>query len=108
MPSALDLQHLGEVHAWSRQLFGTTNYNPPSRRFLDEIPGVGGGVGRRRRTQRVWPPVVPQAQRRRRRRAAALPSSRWWLRCRWFRLQRIEPRFRFRRVPLAGQQLRPR
>jgi DNA helicase-2/ATP-dependent DNA helicase PcrA len=24
-------------HAWSRQLFGTTNYNPPSR-FLDEIP----------------------------------------------------------------------
>ena len=24
-------------HAWSRQLFGTTQYNPPSR-FLDEIP----------------------------------------------------------------------
>ena len=24
-------------HAWSRSLFGTTNYNPPSR-FLDEIP----------------------------------------------------------------------
>lgn len=24
-------------HAWSRQLFGTTNYNPPSR-FIDEIP----------------------------------------------------------------------
>jgi DNA helicase-2/ATP-dependent DNA helicase PcrA len=24
-------------HAWSRQLFGTTNYNPPSR-FLGEIP----------------------------------------------------------------------
>jgi DNA helicase II / ATP-dependent DNA helicase PcrA len=25
-------------HAWSRQLFGNTNYYPPSR-FLDEIPG---------------------------------------------------------------------
>jgi DNA helicase-2/ATP-dependent DNA helicase PcrA len=25
-------------HAWSRMLFGTTQYNPPSR-FLDEIPG---------------------------------------------------------------------
>jgi DNA helicase II / ATP-dependent DNA helicase PcrA len=39
-------------HAWSRQLFGTTNYNPPSR-FLDEIPAelveqmgaVGGRAG---------------------------------------------------------------
>jgi DNA helicase-2/ATP-dependent DNA helicase PcrA len=26
------------AHAWSRQLFGNTNFNPPSR-FLDEIPG---------------------------------------------------------------------
>ena len=26
------------THAWSRNLFGTTQYNPPSR-FLDEIPG---------------------------------------------------------------------
>ncbi|MBI5087557.1 MAG: ATP-dependent DNA helicase PcrA, partial [Actinobacteria bacterium] len=25
------------THAWSRQLFGNTQYNPPSR-FLDEIP----------------------------------------------------------------------
>ncbi|MFZ4720789.1 MAG: 3'-5' exonuclease, partial [Ilumatobacteraceae bacterium] len=42
-------------HAWSRQLFGNTNYNPPSR-FLDEIPadlveqtgsvGGRGGYGR--------------------------------------------------------------
>ncbi len=32
---AQQLLHLS--HAWSRQLFGTTNYNPPSR-FLDEIP----------------------------------------------------------------------
>ncbi len=42
-------QKLFVSHAWSRQLFGTTNYNPPSR-FLDEIPtdlvedkGVVGG-----------------------------------------------------------------
>jgi DNA helicase-2/ATP-dependent DNA helicase PcrA len=37
-------------HAWSRQLFGTTNYNPPSR-FLEEIPAVlvehAGAVGGR-------------------------------------------------------------
>ena len=38
------------TNAWSRQLFGTTNYNPPSR-FLDEIPAElvevrGGGGGR--------------------------------------------------------------
>jgi DNA helicase-2/ATP-dependent DNA helicase PcrA len=26
-------------HAWSRQLYGATNYNPPSR-FLDEIPAT--------------------------------------------------------------------
>ena len=32
---AQELLHLS--HAWSRQLFGTTNYNAPSR-FLDEIP----------------------------------------------------------------------
>ncbi len=32
-------------HAWSRQLFGTTQYNPPSR-FLDEIPaGLVENVG---------------------------------------------------------------
>ncbi|MEY4173543.1 MAG: ATP-dependent helicase PcrA, partial [Actinomycetota bacterium] len=30
-------QWLHLTHAWSRQLFGNTNYNPPSR-FLDEIP----------------------------------------------------------------------
>ncbi len=30
-------QQLFVSHAWSRQLFGTTNYSPPSR-FLDEIP----------------------------------------------------------------------
>ena len=30
-------QRLHMSHAWSRSLFGTTNYNPPSR-FFDEIP----------------------------------------------------------------------
>ncbi|MFV0306133.1 MAG: UvrD-helicase domain-containing protein [Desertimonas sp.] len=30
-------QRLFVTHAWSRNLFGTTQYNPPSR-FLDEIP----------------------------------------------------------------------
>ena len=30
-------QRLFVAHAWSRQLFGSTSYNPPSR-FLDEIP----------------------------------------------------------------------
>ncbi|MFM7251541.1 MAG: ATP-dependent helicase [Ilumatobacteraceae bacterium] len=38
------------AHAWSRQLFGNTNFNPPSR-FLDEIPAAllesrGGGGSR--------------------------------------------------------------
>jgi DNA helicase II / ATP-dependent DNA helicase PcrA len=38
------------THAWSRSLFGSTQYNPPSR-FLDEIPAElieakGNGVGR--------------------------------------------------------------
>ena len=31
------MQRLFMSHAWSRQLFGTTQYNPPSR-FFDEIP----------------------------------------------------------------------
>ena len=38
-------------HAWSRMLFGSTQYNPPSR-FLDEIPDElveHVGQGRRRR-----------------------------------------------------------
>ncbi|HAP76622.1 MAG TPA: ATP-dependent DNA helicase PcrA, partial [Acidimicrobiaceae bacterium] len=46
-------------HAWSRQLFGNTNYNPPSR-FLDEIPAdlveqqgaVGGRSGYGRQSYR--------------------------------------------------------
>ncbi len=31
------MQKLYMSHAWSRQLFGSTQYNPPSR-FFDEIP----------------------------------------------------------------------
>ncbi|CAB5002880.1 MAG: AAA family ATPase [Actinobacteria bacterium] len=64
-------------HAWSRQLFGTTNYSPPSR-FLDEIPpdlvehkgAVGGrsGGGRASYRQRdSWSsgsPSPPPASRR--------------------------------------------
>ncbi|CAN5539224.1 DNA helicase PcrA [soil metagenome] len=45
-------QKLFVSHAWSRQLFGNTSYNPPSR-FLDEIPaelveqmGAVGGAQR--------------------------------------------------------------
>jgi DNA helicase-2/ATP-dependent DNA helicase PcrA len=43
-------QKLFLAHAWSRQLFGSTNYNPPSR-FIDEIPSelidqVGAVSGR--------------------------------------------------------------
>ncbi|MGA1318555.1 MAG: 3'-5' exonuclease, partial [Rubrivivax sp.] len=42
-------------HAWSRQQFGTTQYNPPSR-FLDEIPDElvehEGNVSTRRRSSR--------------------------------------------------------
>lgn len=32
------MRRLYMSHAWSRQLFGSTQYNPPSR-FFDEIPG---------------------------------------------------------------------
>ncbi len=43
-------RRLHVTHAWSRSLFGSTQYNPPSR-FLDEIPAdlielKGGGSGR--------------------------------------------------------------
>jgi DNA helicase-2/ATP-dependent DNA helicase PcrA len=47
-------QRLYLTNAWSRTLFGSTQYNPPSR-FLDEIPGEllklaeGSRDGRRRR-----------------------------------------------------------
>ena len=44
------MRRLYMTHAWSRQLFGTTQYNPPSR-FFDEIPAelvdsIGNITGR--------------------------------------------------------------
>ena len=44
------MQRLYMSHAWSRQLFGSTQYNPPSR-FFDEIPeelveSIGNVTGR--------------------------------------------------------------
>ena len=67
-------QWLHLTHAWSRQLFGNTNYNPPSR-FLDEIPAglvelqgsTGGrsGYGRSSYRQRDRDPYPePPSQRR--------------------------------------------
>jgi len=46
-------ERLHVSHAWSRMLFGSTQYNPPSR-FLDEIPGnlVAVEEGRRRSSRR--------------------------------------------------------
>ena len=47
------------THAWSRTLFGSTQYNPPSR-FLDEIPAE-----LRRRAIEGQPAAVPAGSRRR-------------------------------------------
>ena len=62
------------THAWSRSLFGSTQYNPPSR-FLDEIPGRARRVeGQRHRPQRrtAARATAPRDDwRRRRRRTAA-------------------------------------
>ncbi len=63
------------THAWSRSLFGTTQYNPPSR-FLEEIPdelvevkGDGGGRAGAGRSSYRWRDRVgaaePPTQRRR-------------------------------------------
>ena len=49
-------QRLALTHAWSRQLFGSTQYNPPSR-FLKEIPEhlmAEAGSGRRRSGSGSW------------------------------------------------------
>ena len=40
-------------HAWSRMLFGSTDYNPPSR-FLSEIPGGARARARERADSRTW------------------------------------------------------
>ena len=54
-------QRLHVSHAWSRMLFGSTQYNPPSR-FLDEIPDeLIEHVGQGRRLVRAG--VVPQRRR---------------------------------------------
>ncbi len=47
-------QRLHLTHAWSRMLYGSTQYNPPSR-FLDEIPGhlVESVEGNRRGSRRA-------------------------------------------------------
>lgn len=47
------MERLYLTHAWSRQLFGSTQYNPPSR-FLDEIPSelVEEVEGRKRVSRR--------------------------------------------------------
>ena len=60
-------------HAWSRNLFGTTQYNPPSR-FVEEIPAeLIEDVGNALRPQLDRPAELPPARpvRRRRRRTAA-------------------------------------
>ncbi|HSP04568.1 MAG TPA: 3'-5' exonuclease, partial [Acidimicrobiales bacterium] len=46
------MHHLHITHAWSRTLFGGTQYNPPSR-FLDEIPSeLVEEIGGRQRASR--------------------------------------------------------
>jgi DNA helicase-2/ATP-dependent DNA helicase PcrA len=48
------MERLYLTHAWSRSLFGATQYNPPSR-FLDEVPGelvLELGADRRRHAGR--------------------------------------------------------
>ena len=67
-------QRLYVTHAWSRNLFGTTQYNPPSR-FLDEIPAelveaqgnVSGrsAYGRQSLRPRAWDGAPPPYRRRR-------------------------------------------
>jgi DNA helicase-2/ATP-dependent DNA helicase PcrA len=58
-------------HSWSRMIFGTTQYNPPSR-FLDEIPAelfdlqgdpAGGAQSFRRGNADRWPSPPPYRRR---------------------------------------------
>ena len=54
------MQRLYMSHAWSRQLFGSTQYNPPSR-FFDEIPADTDRVeGQRVRALLVRAPELPR------------------------------------------------
>ena len=80
-------QRLFLAHAWSRQLFGSTNYNPPSR-FIDEIPAelidqIGAVSGRttygrqsyRARDEWADPPPYRARRSRRQRRCRASPRT---------------------------------
>ena len=93
-------ERLYVTHAWSRNLFGSTQYNPPSR-FLEEIPGElvesrGNITGRSAygrqslRPRSDWGAPPPY---RRRRGAAATTST---------AAQRRAPRARRRRRPRRG------
>ena len=63
-------------HAWSRMLFGSTQYNPPSR-FLDEIPDDADRAARQRhRPLVVRPPELPRPRRARPRSYADPPPYR--------------------------------
>ena len=59
-------QRLYLTHAWSRTLFGQTNYNPPSR-FLGELPRRCSSTVKEstRRSQRREPGAAAGAARRR-------------------------------------------
>ena len=59
------------THAWSRTLYGSTQYNPPSR-FLDEIP-ARAGRGRRGQPPRL---AAWRVERRQRHRHGQLPVRR--------------------------------
>ncbi len=48
-------------HAWSRSLFGATNYNPPSR-FVEEIPPRAHDLDRR--PEDLWQGQLPRPARR--------------------------------------------
>jgi DNA helicase II / ATP-dependent DNA helicase PcrA len=60
-------QRLHLSHAWSRSLFGNTQYNPPSR-FIDEIPAEliesTGSAGRRTTGRQSYRSTDPAAYRR--------------------------------------------
>ena len=57
------MQRLYMSHAWSRQLFGSTQYNPPSR-FFDEIPeDLIESTGNYDRPLVVRPAELPPARR---------------------------------------------
>ena len=83
------MRRLYMSHAWSRQLFGSTQYNPPSR-FFDEIPDYADRVdGQRQRSFDLRTSELPAARFRLRRSAAVSPG--WWQRWRP-RHQRRHPR----------------